>query len=313
MDEVLDSKYLPFTKKQLLNHFTKVKYRGCTRNERHLNYYNNSISKYHKYLSNTHKKGEPLSEMKIPCQIEKDERFWTASCMMTMFYDDLRQQMLTELFTKAYGSTPPITGLSSWEDCLKGDLALFFEANLPSPTLYNEWLNQNLEQKHFIPHILKSADGKRKLEGATYVDALIINPRNGFAVVVEAKVLSDISIQITYDVTRNQIARTIDIMLEENKNLCEPLSKRNPERTLFLLLTPRIFKTIPSHRLYGYKFNDYKKNPKSLASDLPHRKNRDWQAISDRLGWLTWEDFHKMEKNCCSWLSKYNDYFLKTS
>ena len=100
--------------------------------------------------------------------------------MMTMFYDDLRQQMLTELFTKAYGPTLPITGLSSWEDCLKGDLTSFFEANLPSPTTYKEWLRWNLELRHFIPYILRSADGKKKLEGATDVDALIINPRNGF-------------------------------------------------------------------------------------------------------------------------------------
>ena len=301
MDTILDAKYLPFTEELLLDHFAKVRYRGqCIRNERHRNYYRNSLRRYHAYLAdNPDLRGKPLSEMSRPCQVEKDERFWVASCMMTIFHNDLREQMLQELFTLAYGNTPPLTKLDSWEDCLGGDLKLFFEANLPSPLLYKEWLLQNLRQRHFIPHILSSAYGKRYLEGPTHVDAILINPSNGFAVVVEAKLLSDISYQITYDVTRNQIARIIDVMLEQNNRLCEPLSKRDPDGTLFLLLTPEIFKTYPSHRLYGYKFNDYKKNPESIASDLPHRKDRAWREVSNRLGWLTWEDFHKINENCC--------------
>ena len=101
---------------------------------------------------------------------------------------------------------------------------------------------------------------------------------------------------------RNQIARNIDVMLEKNENLCEPLNKRDPEKTLFLLITPKLFKENPSSRLYGYKFNEYKTRPESLSDDLPHRKNYDWQSISSRLGWLTWEDFKDVNKNCCRWL-----------
>lgn len=78
-------------------------------------------------------RGKPLSELKIPCQIEKDERFWVASCMMTVFYDDQRQQMLQKLFTKAFGGTPPLTGLDSWEECLGEDLELFFERARATP------------------------------------------------------------------------------------------------------------------------------------------------------------------------------------
>ena len=101
---------------------------------------------------------------------------------------------------------------------------------------------------------------------------------------------------------RNQIARNIDVMLEKNENLCDPLNKRDPEKTLFLLITPKLFKENPSNRLYGYKFNEYKTRPESLSDDLPHRKNYDWQSISRRLGWLTWEDFKDVNKNCCRWL-----------
>ena len=130
-----------------------------------------------------------------------------------------------------------------------------------------------------------------------------MNSKNGFAVIIEAKVLSDISYEITYDTMRNQIARNIDVMLEENKGLCPPLNKREPEKTLFLLITPKLFKDNPSSRLYGYKLNEYKTNPEALSRDLPHRGNCDWQDISKRLGWLTWEDFKNVNKDCCQWLN----------
>ncbi|MHA2395272.1 MAG: hypothetical protein ACXAC0_01075 [Candidatus Thorarchaeota archaeon] len=306
MNEVLEGTYLPFTEEQLLNHFAKVKYRKeCVRNERHLSYYKNSIQRYHRYLADTQDmKGRPLSEMKYPRQIEKDERFWVASCMMTMFYHERRLQMLQKLFTEAFGADPPLAGLNSWQECLEGDLEIFFETTLPSPPSYKTWLGQNLNERQFIPYVLHGAHGKPHLEGPTHVDALLINPSNGFAVIVEAKVLSDISYQITYDAARNQMARTIDVMLEENNHLCEPLCRRDPERTLFLLLTPEMFKINPSRRLYGCKFNDYKKNQESLAVELPHRKNLNWLMIRRKLGWLTWEDFHRTNRDCCPWLSK---------
>ena len=306
MKAVLDETYLPFTEEQLLNHFAKVKRRReCIRNERHLRYYKNSIQLYHQFLAETPEtKGKPLTDMKRPCQIEKDERFWVASCMMTMFYNERRLPMLQKLLTDAFGDNPPLTGLASWRECLDGDLELFFETTLPSPLSYRRWLRNHLNERQFIPHVLNAAHGKSNLEGPTHLDAILINPSNGFAVVIEAKVLSDISYQITYDANRNQIARIIDVMLDENKNLCEPLYRRNPERTLFLLLTPEMFKINHSSRLYGSKFNEYKTNLDALASDLPHRKNQNWLMIRRRLGWLTWEDFHRTNSDCCPWLSE---------
>lgn len=185
---------------------------------------------------------------------------------------------------------------------------MFFEPNLPSPDSYKKWLNKNLHQRQFIPYVLDSAykknkkELKRNLEGRTNVDAILLNSDNGFAVIIEAKVLSDISYDTTYNTMRNQIARSIDVMLDENKDLCHPLDKRDPEKTLFLLLTPQLFKDNPTSRLYGYKFNEYKTNPNSLSVDLPHRKNCNWLNISSRIGWLTWEDFKKVNKGSCRWL-----------
>ena len=56
----------------------------------------------------------------------------------------------------------------------------------------------------YLHRICKPYD-KKILEGSTQVDALILNPDNGFNVLIEAKVLSDISVGITYDVVRNHL------------------------------------------------------------------------------------------------------------
>lgn len=298
--------YLPVTEQQFLSHFAKVKKNGdCNKNPNHLNYYKKSI-KNNKDCPNKkdNRIGKSLKYLKKPCQIEKDERFWIASCMMTIYYSQNRTKELIHLLSNAYGILPPIKELKSWEECLDGDLHLFFEVNLPSPKLYKNWLSNHLTDRQLIPYVLDSAYNKINLEGSTNVDAVLLNSKNGFAIIIEAKVLSDISYEITYDTLRNQIARNIDVMLEKNERLCPPLDKRDPEKTLFLLITLKLFKDNLSSRLYGYKFHEYKTKPDSISIDLPHRKNYDWKSISDRLGWLTWKDFRNVNKNCCKWLNQ---------
>lgn len=43
-------------------------------------------------------------------------------------------------------------------------------------------------------------------------------------------------------------------------------------------------------------------NPSSLAQDLPYRTNCDREDISERLGWLTWEDLKSVNKDYFRWL-----------
>lgn len=97
-------------------------------------------------------------------------------------------------------------------------------------------------------------------EGATHVDALLLNATNGFAVLVEAKVLSDVSFQVSFDVARNQLARNIDVMLEQNPLLEPPLRHRDPEKSLFVFQSPAMFKENPHVRQYGWLLQDYKKS-----------------------------------------------------
>lgn len=289
-EELIHPDYFPFTEKQLMSHFAEVRKNGkCIKNVRHLDYYKKSVQRYSEYLKdNLDRKAKAIKEMKFPCQIEKDERFWISKSLMTIFHNANRLKNLVHIFRIVFGDHPPID-IDFWEECFDEDLHLFFEPNLPSPRSYSKWLSENIGKRHLIPYVLDSAYGKKNLEGPTNVDAILLNPKNGFSVIIEAKVLSDISAQITYDAMRNQIARNIDVMLEKNDGLCYPLNQRKPERTLFLLITPQIFKENPSSRLYGYKMNDYMTNPKSIGFDLPHRRI-DWNKISKRLGLITWKD-----------------------
>lgn len=144
--------------------------------------------------------------------------------------------------------------------------------------------------------------GNRDFEGATHVDALLLNASNGFALLVEAKVLSDVSYQVSFDIARNQLARNIDVMLERNPLLEPPLRDRDPEKSLFLFQSPAMFKTNPHVRLYGWLLQDYK-NPRAIARDLPHRGGRDWGSVASRIGWLTWEDCETVLPGSCKWLA----------
>jgi hypothetical protein len=155
-----------------------------------------------------------------------------------------------------------------------------------------------------IPYVLDAAarDNARTLEGATAVDAMFLNVTNGFAWLIEAKVLSDVSYLTSFDSFRNQMARNIDVMLDNRSKPGAGLEKRNPERCLFSLLTPAQFKKQPHSRLYGWLMAEYKSNPQALKRDLIHRKGFDWSHLSRRIGWVTFEDFAEAKSGACPWL-----------
>jgi hypothetical protein len=173
----------------------------------------------------------------------------------------------------------------------------------------------NIKQKklkwdnNFDPKKMKS------LEGNTNLDALITGEakKRNIYIFIEAKFLSDISKDIEYVPVRNQIARNIDAAIDITTEGGENLE--GLQDFWFVLLTPGIFRTdkygipiespiahfIPEQsRLYCYKMDDYL-DPTVLRKDLPHwdKKNKNsegvlddshWEAISKRIGWLTFED-----------------------
>ena len=297
---MIDKTYLPFEPKNLYKH-----YLGNA--ERQVNYFIRSVEKYHEFMNeNQDLEGVPITKSMKPRQIEKDEKFWTVTALKSVFDHPNSKEIWKLILSKSFGMNPPIQGMKSWSECLKGEINLYFEAQIPSPVKYTNWLQDHIKDSHFIPYVLGAANrnSKRSLEGSTHYDAILVNGSNGFSVMFEAKVLSDISKQVTFDIKRNQLARCVDILLEENNELPEALGKRVADKSLFLLLTPNIFRENKWSRLYGWLLDEYRSNPNSLYRDLPHRDLNVCRSVASRIGWITFEDINTACPGACGWITK---------
>jgi hypothetical protein len=308
--DLLHQGYLPFTADQLRQHFAPVA--GPSEPDRHLQYYLASIEEARKYDALIRRGDRPTrAQTRLGRQMEKDERFWVVTALMSLYHADEgsgREKSFARLLERAGLRPPP--DFPRWEDALAGALDLFFEVNLPSPGRYHAWLRDHLAERAPIPYLKEQAAAGARLEGTTKADAMLLAPASGVAVIFEAKVLSDISTHVTFDLARNQLARTIDVMLEENPALPEPLSLRNPARTFLVLLTPALTQpgragdAISKSRLYGWLMPAYQDPHSSLLCEhLPHRDSRQLAEAAQRLGWASWEDCHAVLPSACAWLT----------
>jgi hypothetical protein len=286
--------YLPFTREQLAPHFG---------NDKHLDYFVTSAIRYSEFVGRFGTKfdGMPITEeVRRNRQIEKDERFWTV-CTLKVVFDAGR---FADILRLAFGSTPPLTGFATWEQCVGGteDQELRFEVSVSSPQGYRDALRSRYltqgASAHLVPYVVHAAKGRTAYEGATKVDAAFLNRRTGFCVMFEAKVLSDISCEVTFDPFRNQLARNIDVMLDRRTSFLPP----DPAKRLLALLTPQVFKDKHSTRYYGLLFHEYKRNPSLLNEHIEHRDATSLAQVPDRLGWLTFEGCLGVCPTCCPWL-----------
>lgn len=304
--------YLPFTAKQLSQHFATVISTDLGSSladmSRHLAYFLASAEAGRGFDATTFvgTAADRAKAVRRARQVEKDERFWVVTGLMSLFHAPDRVGVLSSLLSRCLGQTPPFDGFGCWSAALgDGDeLRLFFEVNLPSPRVYRAYLAQHLDDRVLIPYVREAATrAGTRLEGATKVDAMLLAPATGVAVLFEAKVLSDVSGGVEFDVLRNQMARNIDVMLDRNLGLAAPLPDRDPDRTCFALLTPEIFRTHHESKLYGWLMHLYREQPDRIQAALPHRHDLDAQAVAKRLGWLTWEDLNRELPGACSWLT----------
>ena len=271
-----------------------------------IKYYTTSINNYSEYKKDP-KLYRTIAKSKFPRQIEKDERFWTAATLMAFKYSESPGENWSNLLGRCFGpERPPVGNFESWREAVGNNPTLLLEAPMPSPRVYSYWLRERLHERQIIQYVFDAvpANPEARLEGFTHADAIIVNPSNGFSVVFESKVLSDISTEITFDCMRNQIARIIDVMLERpdpEGHALDALSRRQRDLTCFVLLTPKLFQRNPWSRLYGRVIREYQSDPQALSRDLPHRRDN-LDAVSRRLGWLTWEDCKSVLPSACPWL-----------
>lgn len=304
---MLHPRYLPFTAEQLRACFAAVGGETADKAERRLDYYRRSIAANTELVDRI-ARGEAVDQLTVRAgrQMEKDERFWIAAALMALYHRGQHAERATRfggLLTRARLSPPP--GFSTWEAALSGHLSLFLEANLPSPRSYQVWLREHLAQRVPVPHLQEQAERATRLEGSTKVDAVLICRDTGVAVLFEAKVLSDVSTHVTFDMARNQLARNIDVMLE-GRNPPGPLQSRQPTLSSLVLLTPGSFRDQPGmrrSRLYGWLFDAYSDAGGTLLHQhLEHREEQELAAVPDRLGWATWEDCNEVVTDACPWL-----------
>lgn len=233
-----------------------------------------------------------------------------------------RVEAANELLAGAFQQRSP-TGTRPVFDQITG---VHLEVVLPEVPTYRKYLREHVFsdlQNPYHPYFDRVQKLKKKLavekasfEGNTHLDALISGKSGDrhVHVFIEAKFLSDISKDITYVPVRNQIARNIDCAIELM------LDKKSDLKGLhdfwFVLLTPGIFRTesygghvksplsdfMPERsRLYCYKMDDYL-DPDKLRQDMPHHDKQlgggqfcmdEWELISNRIGWLTFEEIVK--------------------
>lgn len=226
---VIDPVYLPISERDFSQHFILK-----TDPERYTSYYVKSAERYSRFRGKS-RQGLSVIDLKHDCQIEKDERFWIAGCLLRYYHRPDRVERFAALLTRCFGPVPPVPGLDSWDQCLgqHEDNLLYFEVKVPAPKEYVVWLQQHVHQRQMVPYILDAARGagggfRGDLEGPTHLDAVLLNKATGFAVFFEAKVLSDISVQVTFDPLRNQLARVVDVMLEPNHDMGLPCPTVTP-------------------------------------------------------------------------------------
>ncbi len=162
----------------------------------------------------------------------------------------------------------------------------------------------------------------RLREGTTYLDLALGdvqlrgNRRSGIELIpgertwicfVEAKWYSDISIDVTHDVERNQLARVIE------NALCFQSNRQLVDDVFVTLITPALFSPDrdgqrPFSRLYQYKFREYT-GPEGVAAVcrdienccLEKRDQRAWaypKDLADRakklkLRWVTYDQLFR--------------------
>ena len=184
-----------------------------------------------------------------------------------------RKKQLDALMKRAFGD--------DWDGFKCPRIQL--ETQIPAPRSYQEFQRKSDTgpYSHPVKYVRAIAKKGGPIEGATHVDALIEDEDR--KVLFEAKFLSDISDQTTYDIQRNQIARNLDVGLSAVNG--------NTANLYFILITPKLFRENPGSRLYGYKLPEYKEDPSAIQRDLPHLPpETDFAELARHIGWVTWEE-----------------------
>lgn len=150
---------------------------------------------------------------------------------------------------------------------------LQFWQRFPSPGSYDAGRRVSMSRSNDERLSKRSAD-PRPIEGNSEIDVVLTTRRH--LIFMESKVGSDISLEATYDVHRNQIVRSVDCLLENSGN-------REP---LFWLLARDTYR----FRSYVLLTEAYRNRPSDLARALPHRPADQVEEVARKLALIRWQD-----------------------
>jgi hypothetical protein len=286
--EVLHPLFLPYTADDLKQHFVLADLEGEDP-ERFLKKWRERIAQ---------------APTKDPSFLHRDETLWTAGALLAIHRHPDQQKLWREVMVSLFGPVSPTPERLEWSDLVAGELRLFFEVGLPSPEPYRRWLSEHLDDRHAL-HTQKGTSAARALalEGRTHLDAMLLGVETHFAVHFEAKVLSDIDTKTTHDPLRNQLARNIDCLLNPPGKQAQ-ISKRDPNRSFLVMLTPELFRRHWRSRLYGHLVREYARDAAAIQRDLPHLDGLRCMQMARRIGWLCFEDLRALEPSACPWLAE---------
>lgn len=88
--------------------------------DKHLDYYRKSVQAYRDWATNP-PGGAPAQRAQAKgrgLQMQKDERFWVVTALMSIFHAPKSLPVLAALLRRCLGEVPPMDGLASWERAL---------------------------------------------------------------------------------------------------------------------------------------------------------------------------------------------------
>jgi len=171
---------------------------------------------------------------------------------------------------------------------------LALERQYEPPKGYLKWIKEEVKS-HPVRYIREKAvehQPNQRLESNSHIDAYIETDR--LLLFFELKFTSDIAHATTFNSSRNQLARIVDVAIEANKN--------KGKKVLIVLSTPRkLFEK--KNRLYYYKINEYDNHSK-IAEDIEWRTSSEitesllavkWIALEDMIS-VFYKDFEHPDK-----------------
>ncbi len=175
-----------------------------------------------------------------------------------------------------------LAGISPFEENVVG---IGLERQYLPPAGYLQWFKKEVKS-HPVRYIREQSDehlkAKKPLESRTHVDAVIETDK--LIIFFEIKYTSDISHSTTFNPYRNQLARLIDVGLEE--------AKSSGKEVLVILSTPSTLFERRS-RLYYYKVQEYS-DPLMIQKDIGWRPVKQIEENLLAVKWIALEEIFNL-------------------